>query len=449
MADFLINYELKTRELDSVLLIKAELEKRGYTVELSCPYDEDRIKHAQRRKAKVVVTSALYDDACLHFFVYAIAGFCRKVVNLQWEQSLTKRDESDPNLYHNPKEYAKEAVHLCWGEETKNRLIKAGVDKDKAIVLGPVQMDTLRPEFDGFYLNKNELALKYNIDATKDWVLFISSFTFVNMTEQEYNFTLSCVGDWLNDFRRISIQSKQEITHWLELAAKKYPKKIFIYRPHPSENGDETLLELEKKYQNFRMIKENSVKQWIKCSDKILTWYSTAAAEVFFSGKNCSILRPVAIPDELEVTIYHSAHMLTNVEDVFRNIEEKDGDFPLNMDALNRYYQIENTNPVYIRICDLLEQVYSTNDLDMPQKPISFTLRLYLTRLRNRLAFIIKETIAGSNLLILIGGQYLIKNHIAIMDRLRRDRAKNQATAEELAHDFSKLQRVVNAVKFD
>jgi len=451
MADFLINYEHKARELDSVCLIKAELERRGYTVDFSCPYDEDRIRQVQRRKAKVVLASALYNDSCLHYFVYSLAGFCRKVVNLQWEQSLTNQDESDPSFYQNPKEYAKEALHLCWGEESKNRLLRAGVSSGKAVVVGPVQMDTLRPEFNDFYFDKNDIGRQFCLDVTKNWVLFISSFTFVNMTDEEYRNELRCMGTRLDYFRHLSIISKQEIINWLELAINKYPDKIFIYRPHPSENGDESLLEIETKYQNFHIVKDLSVKQWIKCSDKILTWYSTSAAEVFFSGKSCSILRPVEIPYEWEVSIYRNARMISDAEIFLQDLENNDGPFPLDTALIYSYYQVQDTTPAYMRICDVLERVLNTNDFDMPPKGGLFIIRLHLARIRNRFAFIIKEAIAAINYrMFFLKNQLLIRkleNHIAAMDRLKRDRGKNQASDEELTHVFYKIQRVVNADK--
>ena len=448
MVDFLINYEHKAREFDGICLIKAELVRRGYTVEFSCTYDEDRIRFVQRKDAKVVLTSALYNDACLYGFVYSIAGFCRKIVNLQWEQSLTNQDESDPLFYQNPKEYAIEALHLCWGNEPRNRLLRAGVSADRAVVVGPVQMDTLRPEFNDFFLNKEELAHQFDLNAAKDWVLFISSFTFVNMTDEEYNAELKCMGDRLNDFRQLSIISKQKIINWLELAIKQYPDKFFIYRPHPSENGDEALLEIAEKYRNFRIIKDCSVKQWIKCSDKILTWYSTSAAEVFYSGKNCSILRPVEIPYDWEVSIYRNAYLISNVEHFLEDIVKSGTSFPLDADLIDSYYQVQETKPTFMRICDVLEHVLNTKDYDMRKNQVFIAARLRLLRVRARLLFIVKEALTGTNYSkLFLNNPLLIKkmdNHIAVMDRLRRDRDKNLASPTESAEVFSKIQRVVS-----
>jgi surface carbohydrate biosynthesis protein len=451
LADFLINYEHKAREIETICLIKAELERRGYSVEFSCTYDEDRIRGDQRQKAKVVLTSALYNDGCLYGFVYSIAGFCRKVVNLQWEQALTNQDESDPFFYQNPKGYSTDALHLCWGEEPRNRLLRAGVNGDRAVVVGPVQMDFLRAEFADFYFTREDLARRFDLDATKDWVLFISSFTFVNMTDEEYDTEVKHMGTRLHEFQRLSILSKQEIINWLEVAINRHPEKIFIYRPHPSESGDRTLLEMEAKHKNFRVVKDLSVKQWIKCSDKILTWYSTSAAEVYFSGKSCTILRPVAIPYEWDVSIYRNARMISENSHFLQDIEKGDDSFPLSESLLHDYFQVQDTTPAYMRLCDVLERVLNSHDYDMRKHKLLILIYIHLQRIRHRLFFILKEVLAGTNYRnLFMNNRFLIKKmekHLAVMDRLRRDRGKNQASDKELTEVFSKIQRIVNAVE--
>jgi surface carbohydrate biosynthesis protein len=443
--DFLINYEHKSREIEAVCLIKNELEKRGYSVELTCTYDEDRISFNTHKKAKVVLASALYNDACLFEFVYRVAGYCRKVVNLQWEQALTNQDESDPFFYQNPKGYAREALHLCWGAEPQNRLLRAKVSSDRAIVVGPVQMDLLRPEFSEYYYSKEDIARYFDLDASKDWVLFISSFTFVNITAEELDSEVKCVGAWLYEFQRLSVLSKCEIIRWIEMAIKENPNKIFIYRPHPSENGDQTLVEMEAIYKNFRVIKDHSVKQWIKCCDKILTWYSTAAAEVYFSSKSLTILRPVEIPYELDVSIFRNAHTISDIDDFLRDIHNSNASFPLNKALILDYFQVCNDVPSYVRICNVLEQVHNTSDYDMRRHRPLLKSYIYFQRIRHRVFFICKEIISRYDYhKLFFNNRFLITkitNHISVMSRLRSSREKNQASEIELLDIFSKINR--------
>jgi len=448
MVDLLINYEHKVREIESLCLIKIEMEKRGFSVEFNCTYDEDRVRFKYFKKAKVVVSSTLYNDACLFEFVYRISGFCKKVVNLQWEQSLTNFDESNKDFYQNPVGFAKEAVHLCWGEASKNRLLKHGVPNDRAIVVGPIQMDLLNPIFLNYYDKKKGIANKFNLDDSKEWILFISSFTYTNMTKETYQEELKCYGERLNDFKELSTISKNEILKWLEDVLKLYPNKIFIYRPHPSEKSDERLIKLLELYDNFKVISELSVKQWIKTSEKIFTWYSTSAAEVYFSGKNCQILRPFAIPFDWEVTIYNQSKNITKFNDFVFSIDNTIEEFPLDLNVLNSYYNINTAVTTTNRICDILEEMILTNKFDMRKYKTNLRLYIFLQRFRHRFNFLIKEALTKHNFLSRFFNLKIINNklvsHVSIMNRMKNDRIKNQVSELELSTIISKIKLCFN-----
>ncbi|MCZ2484743.1 surface carbohydrate biosynthesis protein [Aquirufa antheringensis] len=448
MVDILINYEHKVREIESLCLIKNEMENRGYTVEFACTYDEDRVRFKYFRKAKVVISSTLYNDDCLFEFVYRISGANNKVVNLQWEQSLTNYDESNLNFYQNPKGFAKEAVHLCWGEASQKRLLNAGVSRDRAIIVGPIQMDLLNKKFHNYYETKNQLGVKFGLEPSKDWVLFISSFTYTNMTNETYREELKCYGDRLNEFKEISTISKDEILNWLEVGLKSYPNKLFIYRPHPSEKEDERLIKLEAEFNNFRVIGDLSVKQWIKTSDKILTWYSTSAAEIFFSDKNFHILRPFKIPFDWEVTIFNKSTNVTCLKDFLSLFENGAEKFPLNLEVLNSYYNVNDQISTTIRICDLLEEMISSEFYDMRKYRSNLSIYIYLQRLRHRITFLLKETFSSNKIFyLLFSYKYLRKkldSHISIMNRMNFDKDKNKASSIEVDSIMSKIKMCLN-----
>ena len=60
--DFLILYEHVVREYESLLLLKAELERRGYSVEIRQLLDRKKLKYFTYRKPRVLVASNLYDN---------------------------------------------------------------------------------------------------------------------------------------------------------------------------------------------------------------------------------------------------------------------------------------------------------------------------------------------------------------------------------------------------
>jgi surface carbohydrate biosynthesis protein len=445
-VDFLFNYEHKAREMESIGLIKNELERRGYSVGLSNTYEEQRVQFTERRNARVVIAPALYNDASLFAFVYRVAGACRKVVNMQWEQALTNQDESDPGFYQNPKGAARDAVHLCWGEEPRQRLLRAGVPADKAKIVGPVQMDVLRPEMRSFHLSRDELGARFDLRSDREWVLFISSFTFVNMSSEEFETEVKSVGSWLKDFVLLSRQSQDAILAWMVEACTAHPERVFIYRPHPSETADPRLEALAREHENFRVIKEHSVRQWIVCCDRIFTWYSTSAAEAFFAGKPCAVLRPVPIPVELDVSIFRGAAMISHREQFFQALA---GETPaaLDPDLIRRYFAVDPERPTYARICDLLEEIHHSSALDMPPISRARALYYYAQWIRHRAFFIIKDILARTRpgfLLRRLG--WLAKkvdNHEALMRRMDADRGKNLASLAEL----EQLDRLVNVMR--
>lgn len=445
-VDFLIAYEHKAREIEAICLIKIELERRGYSVGLSNTYDEQRVRFVERRRAAVVLTPALYSDASLFAFVYRVAGACTKVVNLQWEQALTNQDESDPEFYQNPKGLARQAVHLCWGEEPRRRMIASGVRPDRAVVVGPVQMDVLRQEMRGFYQSKAQIGFEFDLDPAREWALFISSFTFTNMPAEEFETELGCVGDWLLEFRSISVISQTEILAWVKAACAQFPDRIFIYRPHPSETTDPKLNGLADEFENFRVIAERPVRQWIHVSDRIFTWYSTSAAEVYFSGKTCSVLRPVEIPLAIDVSIFRNARTLRTMGEFRHALESPQPPFSLDVDLLRRYFDVDAATPTYIKICDLLEEVHKSDKYDMPSIGPTRAAYYFLQWVRHRVLFVLKEILAGhdrSSLVRRIGWiARKVDNHEALMSRMNADREKNLASVAELRSMSARLDEI-------
>lgn len=376
--DFLISYEHKSRELESILLIKIELEKRGYSVLLHGLYDKDFDKYHSLKKInpRVVIVPAAYDLGILSCFAYNLVGLKNKIVNLQWEQILTVKEEADINGYHNPKGIAKQVVHLCWGPKIKKRLINSGVSSNNTIVTGPVHLDLLRPEFEDFFISRGKLASQFHLDISKRWILFVSSFSFCNLSEiQLSNIADSYGKDDTDYFRSFSIKSKNEILNWFERLLKEDSNRILIYRPHPEEIGkDSRLIELTSKYPNFRVISEYALKHWVKASDYIYNWYSTSMADIYFSNKPCQILRPIKIREDQEVSIFENAQFITSFEEFMRCVMNPCYNNPLDLNIMKGYYDLElDGKPSYSKVCDTLEEVYHNKSYN-----ISYSLLLRL-----------------------------------------------------------------------
>jgi surface carbohydrate biosynthesis protein len=435
-VDFLFTYEHKAREMETMCLVKNELERRGYTVGITTTYHERRMRFVDRRWPKVVLTPALYNDGGLFAFVYWIAGPCRKVVNMQWEQALTNQDESDPSFFQNPKGAARQAVHLCWGEEPQRRLIAAGVPREKAVIVGPPQMDAVRPDMRAMHLSRDAVGELTNVDPAREWVLFTSSFTFVNMTPEEFETELKSIGPSLREFVELSVASQKAILDWFAQACRTFPEKIFIYRPHPSEVAAPALTALSAAHPNFRVITDFSVRQWFVCADRIFTWYSTSAAEAYFAGKPCAVLRPVTIPIPLDVSIFRGAKMIERASQFMDSLAGRDASFALDPDLIARYFAVDPEVPSYVRVADLLEVVLQTDRYDMPPISRSRALYYYLQRIRHRAFYVAKDLLtrrAFYPFRVIPSVRRKVENHESLLRRMRTHRPRSFATAEELA----------------
>ncbi|MBU3104460.1 surface carbohydrate biosynthesis protein [Clostridium gasigenes] len=370
MVDFLITYEHKARELENICLLKVELERRGYRVDIMHTQDLNRLRYLFAKKPKVILTHALYDNEDYYYHVNAIAGNILKVVNLQWEQVLSK--EAYKKGFHNPKQKAALATHICWGKETFERLITSGVEH--CVITGAIQMDFLKNKFEEYYYKKEEIMKMYNI-RDKSIILYISSFTLANVSEDFKENLKKRTNYDIDELSEIMINTKIETLRWIEEILKKDTEKTIVYRPHPNESCDKDLERLENEYKNFRVIKDLSVKQWIKVAEKIFTWMSTSIVEVYFANKSCYVLRPQEHNENLDAVIYKDSKIIDNYNEFEETLtSEKSDKFPINESEIFKYYQIDNSKYSYEKICDLLEEVLTTNKYDLPSSEVKYRI---------------------------------------------------------------------------
>jgi len=308
--DFLILYEHVVREYESILLLKAELARRGYTVELRQLLDRKKLKYFTLKKPKVLVSSCMYDDEAINSHVYNNIGVCNKVVNLHWEQMLS--DTQEEGAWFNFGGNAKKCVQTCWGKRTQQRLVAHGMQEKNCPVTGAVMMDFLRPEFRGYFKDKAALCREHGLDPDKKLMLYISSFGYASMTEQEVKELSDMAGEDFTDFAGTNRTSMEQTLAWFDQYLAGHPEVQLVYRRHPSEWNSPALEALAQKRPNFRVIFADSVKQWIVAADQIFIWMSTAIAEVYFAGKSCRILRPVPIEHEYDPVIYKGADHITD-----------------------------------------------------------------------------------------------------------------------------------------
>ncbi len=361
--DYLILYEHIVREYDSILLLKAELERRGHTVEIRQLLDRKKLKYFTWKKPRVLVASCMYDNEGLNSHVYNNVGICQKVVNLHWEQMLSDTQEEEPWFNFNGN--AKKCLHTCWGEKTRQRLLAHGVPAQNAVVTGAVMMDFLRPQFHGFFKEKAALCAEFGLDPSKRLLLYISSFGYASMDEAEVKELSDMAGTDFTAFAATNRRSMATTLEWFDRYLGEHPEVELVYRRHPSEWNSPALLQLAEKRKNFHIIFAYSVKQWIVAADAIGIWMSTAVAEVYFARKSCMVLRPCPIEHEFDPVIYRDGTYITTYEQFAAAAGANDLPFPIAKEQIEGYFD-DSPTPAYQRMADLLEQVLREPPRDTP-----------------------------------------------------------------------------------
>lgn len=398
-----IFYDSPQRELQNAYLIKAELNKRGHDVYI---YDLCYILKQNELlnfTPDVILVPQLYNTEIVNIYKSKFVGNVQRIVNIQCEQVVSKTLEVIG--YHNPKGTAKNAIHLCWGEECKQRLISNGVPDENAIIVGSTSIDLNLERFNNIYSDKKEISQKFNLDYNKKWVLFISSFSVASNFESNIGFYIDTFGERLaNELTDIHKLSREKILMWIEQYIVENDCE-FIYRMHPAEKQSSILFNLSKKYKNFHIITSDSVRSWIKVCDKINTWFSTSIVDVYFMNKNCSILRPIEIPKYLDSVIMNNANYITTYDDFcnYNNSSDLDYQFPISQEIISNHYQVDKNKYSYEKICDLLEDIVKQNvvmkeeDLDMKNAITDNSISQYLKNEKNENVIKLETLIKNTN----------------------------------------------------
>ncbi|MBR5524178.1 MAG: hypothetical protein IKU51_02790 [Clostridia bacterium] len=352
-VDVLFLYETKVRELESICLVKSELECRGYSTAILNTWNEIGHK-GHKYSAKVIATPSMYNNG-IYDFVKDICGDAPKIVNLQWEQIGPVGDEEKPDAWYILKGLANQCMHICWGPATYQRLLnRAHIDEDHLSVTGQIAMDFCRPEYRNYYKDKEILFAEYGIPLNKEANLFISSFSYVNLPK---NLIKQSLFSEVDEFIKVSCESFKEMLVWFRQFLQRNAEQLLIYRPHPSEAYNTQLTALEQAFPGrFFVISDLSVKQWIAVADRVYTWFSTASAEAYAFDKPIAVLRPYPMPASLETTLLKNVEKIETYE-AFENTLTEGCCHSLTDQDFSKYYRFDET-PAFVRVADTIEKVY-------------------------------------------------------------------------------------------
>ena len=350
-VDVLLIYEHKARELENCALIASELERRGYKTKLSYNYSAP-IRFFL--KPTIIIVPHAYNEEHMAFYIRNKWNSNKNVISMQYEQILAKYSEDG---IHNPSGQARMAQHTAWGEAQVERYLKHDIDPSHIHDTGSVSMDLFRPEFRSYFLSREQIGKEFGLDTSKEWVLFISSFSYAKRTEKNIS-ELARHNPNAYNIARLSDESYKAVLMWLRKAIEMYPDKLFIYRKHPAELDDRELIKIEEEHPNFRCIDTYSMRQWSLVVDKLYNWYSTSLVDVYFANKPCYILRPIPIPKHIEVSIMVNAKFIADSDEFLESLNDKEFFFPVPSDDILYYYSNRAEGKMaYQKVADLCERM--------------------------------------------------------------------------------------------
>ncbi|MFN3882494.1 MAG: surface carbohydrate biosynthesis protein [Nitrincola lacisaponensis] len=386
--DILIIYERINREYENALLLQRYLRLNGHRCEITQYYDADNFFPSSDQVPDIIFVPSLYNTQAVERVV-ARFGNPSRIINLQYEQVLSEKWEKLG--HHNPKGLAIQYEHVCWGERTKQRLLNVGIKEENLHLIGALQLDLLHERFLSPVKVRNTLSTEYEISTDHRWKLFLSSFTYANISDERLRMNESVAGVSLASFRDIHTQSRDRLVDWFEYVLEMDKESIFIYRPHPDELNLDPVKELESRYPHFKIIRENSAKVWIEASDSIFSWYSTTVVESHYMNKPYAILRPSPLPDDFDSVLLKKGSFITSRDDFVDYYINNSQAKALNDSDVKDYYINDFSKLV-------VEELVGIVNSSRASSKLSFSFRqLFLHRVKSLVVKLIFISVVNKN----------------------------------------------------
>jgi len=312
--------ELKERELQFLSILKLKLEYAGFNAQIIPQRIFPGIKLLLFRP-DIIIINGLRSDSSFYkqILIPKITTNCH-VISLYSEQ--IGRIEGIADTYNNPTILNSIDAHVVWGEGFAEGLKNLGVPSHKIWVIGSMALDL--PFFirEKTLSDKNNIAIKYEIEGWKKWVLI--SDNIIRKADQ------------------ISVydEIRREFNSGIKILASNLTDVLFIFRPHP----DNMLSDLKfikddfSNFKNIKIIREEHNITWSILCNAMIVWRSTSAIEAWATNIQTFGLQT----NENKFDYWHEKLMpnFRNANELCKTlILEFKGDFQLNPDLSNNRTQ--------------------------------------------------------------------------------------------------------------
>jgi surface carbohydrate biosynthesis protein len=380
---YFLPIEIKSRELDSKLLIALELAKRGNRVILG---EKNKIIHIACEHQCGTYLSKSGAKVDKNNF-NQLKQFNHNIAVLDEESIIHQNESAHISSRFGEKSLEMTDRILSWGRYDQSVATKAfpGLH-EKIVITGNPRIDLLRKEFRSYFEND----VKDLKDKNGSFILIPSSFGMCNhYTESgariKWRKTMGMISDekdimfyksYADHFTKIFIKFLED----LPKIAQKYYNSKFIVRPHPSENKNvwkNSLSHLD----NVKVVSEGNIVPWLISSEMIIHNGCTTAIESFILGKKVISYRPfVNSIYDLEVpnSISMEAFTYNELDQLIANNLKNDPPESYRTNGLNildNYLSSLKGKFAFEKIVDELETISNNNSRYISPRQIIIKLK--------------------------------------------------------------------------
>lgn len=266
---------------------------------------------------------------------------------------------------------------LLWGERQKNCLLNnTDLNPDDLLVTGMPRFDLYKKEFDWL----DGIGIKVLREKYGDFTLITTKFGFANgsghlwedrflkgVKESSHKEEITVRDEYFEMWSN-QMHTFVEMSKMIVALAKANPKRTFVVRPHPSENK----IFYEKVFSfdsNIHVIREGSVRKWIKASNMVIHSSCTTGVEAMLSGKPTINVRlkgddsegfDIALARDAGVVVSNLPELLSCYIDVLPTQTGTSKKISSDNESILRNFEINSFDSVVSLIVDKSDRRFST-----------------------------------------------------------------------------------------
>lgn len=303
-----ITVETTSRELEGKTLLACQAAAEGFDVVIGL---EDMV----RRLAMIGPQGIFYDKSTHSEYPGVFAAMRRMghLVAVNDEEGLIVIPERYRSYCLTEQAQRTVDVLFTWGEHQK-RIVSAYRPQlgERSVCVGNARMDLLRRELRPFHQESADRIRREH----GSFVLINTRCGIVNNVDGAESIKRRIDAGRLGpaDIMQRFFERDMKMFHGFQdmvrAVSARFPEKIFIVRPHPSESL--TVWErIAGETKNVRVVRQGNVHQWILASDLVIQHGCSTAVESFFLDTPCLSYHPVVdeeivhgLPDAVSYNVH-------------------------------------------------------------------------------------------------------------------------------------------------